>query len=266
MGSQVTIAQDVNLRGPIVISKGTVVHPKASILALTGPIEIGSDCIIEEQVTIINSSPHLAKIGDGNLFEVGSRIESSSIGHHNVFEIKSRVGRNVAIGSYCTISAGCAVWSADPAVKTKEIARVLSLGEEEAEEADQPIDVVSHPRKQSSSAAMSRQTSSTYAIPEEPEEESISSGRLEDSDRIETIPDHSVVFASGPAERRLWSGEGSGQEEALHAKHLDYLRTGKQRSLQKLVVFFVQVDAHSFIFLPPLAIPRSHKLRLIVNN
>lgn len=34
--------------------KGTVVHPKATIFAMAGPIVIGAGCIIEESVIIVN--------------------------------------------------------------------------------------------------------------------------------------------------------------------------------------------------------------------
>ncbi|WFD32418.1 hypothetical protein MSPP1_003465 [Malassezia sp. CBS 17886] len=38
----------------------------------------------------------------------------------------------------------------------------------------------------------------------------------------ETLPERTTTFADG--QRRLWSGEGVGQQLALHAKHLQYLR------------------------------------------
>lgn len=47
------MCQDVDLKGDITIGAGTVVHPKATILAL-GPIVIGQNCIIEESVIIVN--------------------------------------------------------------------------------------------------------------------------------------------------------------------------------------------------------------------
>ena len=34
--------------------KGTIVHPKATIFAMYGPIVIGSGCIIEESAVVIN--------------------------------------------------------------------------------------------------------------------------------------------------------------------------------------------------------------------
>lgn len=39
---------------PSSTSSGTVVHPKATIFAVAGPIVIGSNCIIEEGAVIVN--------------------------------------------------------------------------------------------------------------------------------------------------------------------------------------------------------------------
>ena len=35
-------------------STGTIVHPKATIFAISGPIVIGTNCIIEEAAIIVN--------------------------------------------------------------------------------------------------------------------------------------------------------------------------------------------------------------------
>jgi dynactin-6 len=40
--------------GNVTIGTGTVVHPKAKIIAEAGPIIIGENNLIEEQVVIIN--------------------------------------------------------------------------------------------------------------------------------------------------------------------------------------------------------------------
>lgn len=48
------VAQDVDLRGDITLGPGVIVHPKAAILALGGPISIDANCIIEENVLIVN--------------------------------------------------------------------------------------------------------------------------------------------------------------------------------------------------------------------
>jgi dynactin 6 len=66
------VCQDVELKGDITISSGiavkktraslhswlyrtgTIVHPKATIFAIAGPIVIGANCIIEEAAIIVN--------------------------------------------------------------------------------------------------------------------------------------------------------------------------------------------------------------------
>ena len=48
------MCQDVELKGDITISSGTIVHPKATIFAIAGPIVIGANCIIEEAAIIVN--------------------------------------------------------------------------------------------------------------------------------------------------------------------------------------------------------------------
>jgi carbonic anhydrase/acetyltransferase-like protein (isoleucine patch superfamily) len=48
------ISQDTVLQGDITIGPGCVIHPRASILAINGPIEIGDNCIIEELAMLVN--------------------------------------------------------------------------------------------------------------------------------------------------------------------------------------------------------------------
>jgi dynactin 6 len=66
------VCQDVELKGDITIGSGigvengsadltftifwigTIVHPKATIFAIAGPIVIGVNCIIEEAAIIVN--------------------------------------------------------------------------------------------------------------------------------------------------------------------------------------------------------------------
>jgi carbonic anhydrase/acetyltransferase-like protein (isoleucine patch superfamily) len=52
--SKAVVCQDVELKGDITISSGTIVHPKATIFAIAGPIVIGANCIIEEAAIIVN--------------------------------------------------------------------------------------------------------------------------------------------------------------------------------------------------------------------
>jgi len=72
--SKAVVCQDVELKGDITIGSGivvensqlglrsspmltgTIVHPKATIFAIAGPIVIGANCIIEEAAIIVNRS------------------------------------------------------------------------------------------------------------------------------------------------------------------------------------------------------------------
>lgn len=93
-----------------------VVHPSAQIIAETGPIVIGENCIIEEYAKIINripaespDKPHTLTIGANNIFEVGSTVKASKIGEKNIFECKSFVSSEVSISNGCVICAGCSL-------------------------------------------------------------------------------------------------------------------------------------------------------------
>ncbi|KAF9517542.1 hypothetical protein BS47DRAFT_506346 [Hydnum rufescens UP504] len=107
--SKAVVCQDVDLRGEITIGSGTVVHPKATIFAITGPIVIGANCIIEEAVIIINRKKEVMRIGDENLFEIGCRVECPSIGDFNTISTRARVHYTLRLTSYCVIGAGCLV-------------------------------------------------------------------------------------------------------------------------------------------------------------
>uniref|UniRef100_A0A1S4GUE2 Dynactin subunit 6 n=1 Tax=Anopheles gambiae TaxID=7165 RepID=A0A1S4GUE2_ANOGA len=116
------VCEDSNLRGDITISSGCVIHPCSTIIAESGPIVLGENCIVEEYATLRYRIPEnhpdhgalkaegVAKpliIGPDNVFEVGCTVEALSIGERNVFECKSYVSADVTVGSGCVIGAGC---------------------------------------------------------------------------------------------------------------------------------------------------------------
>ncbi|PWN38008.1 uncharacterized protein FA14DRAFT_22031 [Meira miltonrushii] len=109
VGSRCIIADAADIRGNVHIGDGTIIHPTAFIQCVNenGKIVIGKDCIIEERVHIFHQGEGEMKIGDKNLFEVGARIESSTIGSHNTFECRSRVTDSVIIQDFTTVGAGC---------------------------------------------------------------------------------------------------------------------------------------------------------------
>ncbi|TDL23071.1 trimeric LpxA-like protein [Rickenella mellea] len=111
--SKAVVCQDVELKGDITIGAGTVVHPKAAIYAIAGPIVIGQNCIIEEGAILVNRRKEVMRVGDDNLFEIGCRVESPTIGHFNTISAKSRVHHTVRISSFCVIGIRCLVLPAD---------------------------------------------------------------------------------------------------------------------------------------------------------
>ncbi|KAK6617194.1 hypothetical protein RUM44_005525 [Polyplax serrata] len=115
LGLNCIICEDTTIEGDVTIGNGTIVHPRACIIAEAGPIVIGEHNLIEDKAMIINSgesnsgSTSVMIIGNYNVFEVGSRCESLKIGDYNVLEAKSVVGRQVVLSNHCIVGAGCTV-------------------------------------------------------------------------------------------------------------------------------------------------------------
>jgi hypothetical protein len=63
---------------------GTIIHPKATIFAVAGPIVIGADNIIEEGAIVVNRRKEVMRIGDDNLFEIGCRTFYFSNASHTI--------------------------------------------------------------------------------------------------------------------------------------------------------------------------------------
>ena len=112
------VCEDSNLKGDITISSGCVIHPSSTIIAESGPIILGENCIVEEYATILHKIPEdhplfgsenipPMVVGNDNIFEVGCTVMSLKIGERNVFECKSYVSPNVTVSNGCVVGAGC---------------------------------------------------------------------------------------------------------------------------------------------------------------
>ncbi|CAE1166291.1 DCTN6 [Acanthosepion pharaonis] len=110
------VCKECDLIGDISIGSRTIIHPRAKIIAEAGPIIIGENNLIEEGVQIINRFPEgsptdnqipVMIIGNNNVFEVGSYVESLKIGDFNVVEVKASVGRQTELSSGCIVGAKC---------------------------------------------------------------------------------------------------------------------------------------------------------------
>ncbi|XP_076346076.1 uncharacterized protein LOC143244745 isoform X2 [Tachypleus tridentatus] len=115
IASGAVICKDCELKGDITIGSRTIIHPTARIIAEAGPIIIGENNLVEEQVQIFNrtstggsdeSTPVLT-VGNNNVFEVGS--SSLKIGDNNILESKAKLGRHVELTSGCVIGAMCEI-------------------------------------------------------------------------------------------------------------------------------------------------------------
>ena len=117
------------LEGDVTVGAGSIVHTEARIIAGAGPIVIGEvrgaaaaalspsptppprqNCLVEEQVEIVNEREEPMVIGNWNAFEVpppqrpssgprssaavqvGARCEAASIGNGNTLEARATVG------------------------------------------------------------------------------------------------------------------------------------------------------------------------------
>jgi len=91
------------LEGDVKVAAGTVVHPRARILAKAGPIRIGRGNIVEELAVICNESSEVMTIGDYNVFEVGCEVYSHSVGNSTVVESRALLAPGSIVGNDCTI-------------------------------------------------------------------------------------------------------------------------------------------------------------------
>ncbi|KAI9345411.1 trimeric LpxA-like protein, partial [Pilaira anomala] len=95
-GPKSVVCQETELRGEISI--GTVLHPQCRVVAENGPIYIGRNNIIEENVIIFNKY---------TITNLNVDIEGSRIGNHNIVEARGKILGSTAVGNYCVIGSGC---------------------------------------------------------------------------------------------------------------------------------------------------------------
>ena len=102
------VCKTSSLHGDISIGSGTIVHPFATIEARNGTIVIGDNNIIEENVEIINdgADDSIMIIGNGNTFQVGSKIHCRKMGNNNLIESGCVLSRDVVLSFGCVITAG----------------------------------------------------------------------------------------------------------------------------------------------------------------
>eukprot|EP00045_Choanoeca_perplexa_P023181 m.12549 g.12549 ORF g.12549 m.12549 type:complete len:163 (-) comp9976_c0_seq1:186-674(-) len=98
------------LEGDVTVGAGSIIHPTARICATNGPIIIGENNMIEEQVLIENNRDGAVLIiGNGNVIETGAQCRFGSLGSDNVISAHAVVQDRVQIGSNCFLGPAVVV-------------------------------------------------------------------------------------------------------------------------------------------------------------
>lgn len=115
--SSLVIADSAILTGAHTIQLRTesLVHPRAKIESLAGPVDIGKRCVVHER-TVVGALPTGGpKTGSNGVavtlmdyctVEVGSTVEAGGtiIGEGTIVGVGSRIGSGAVVGKYCTLS------------------------------------------------------------------------------------------------------------------------------------------------------------------
>ena len=201
------------------VNAGTIVHPKATIFAIAGPIVIGSGCIIEEGAIIVNRS-------------VLSSLARTRIYNHSFYTDARK-----SCASATTTSSRSAVVSAPPLLSSRPVPRSPPPPRPLPSPSPCPPHTLfysfhHHTLTRSSLGVESPTVGncntvctrarvhhtlriSSYCV--------IGAGVLVVPTEDEMLDEYTTIY--GPAaERRVWSGRGKVQEMDLRRKHADYLR------------------------------------------
>ncbi|KAI8645722.1 trimeric LpxA-like protein, partial [Parasitella parasitica] len=109
-GPKSVVCQETELKGEISI--GTVLHPQCRVIAENGPIYIGKNNIIEENVIIFNNVINDSCHGYIMLITfLSSDVEGSRIGNNNIVESRARIVGSTSVGNYCVIGSACSTES-----------------------------------------------------------------------------------------------------------------------------------------------------------
>jgi len=106
MSIKSAVCKDSTISGDVKLGNGNVFHQRCNIVAEKGPILIGDDNLIEENVIILNENPEPLVIGSNNHFLVGAIIKGS-VGDNCVVEERGSVASKSFLGNNSTIGVSC---------------------------------------------------------------------------------------------------------------------------------------------------------------
>ena len=80
------------------IGSNTVIHPKARLNSLNGPITVGESCIIGERSLLQAADAEGLAIGDAVLVECNAVVEGKEVGEGTDVEVGVRIGKGAVVG------------------------------------------------------------------------------------------------------------------------------------------------------------------------
>lgn len=102
------ISEAAYIIGNVVIGERSAAFPGAVVRADYGPIRVGDDVLIEDNV-VLHGDPNGLVIGDSVTLGHGAVVNSRRIGHHVLIGMNATVLHDAVIGNRCIIAAGAVV-------------------------------------------------------------------------------------------------------------------------------------------------------------
>ncbi|MCJ1469657.1 hypothetical protein MMC07_008293 [Pseudocyphellaria aurata] len=110
---------------PITLGPSSVVHPRAKLVAVHGPVTVGEGCVVCERasVGVLDSVEGRGGGGEptddmggagvvlekGVMVESGAVVEARMVGEGSVVEVGAKVGKGAVVGKHCKISPLCII-------------------------------------------------------------------------------------------------------------------------------------------------------------
>ena len=102
------ISQTAYILGDVVIGERCAAFPGAVVRADFGPIRVGDDVLIEDNV-VLHGDPKGLEIGNSVTLGHGAVVNSRRIGNHVLIGMNATVLHESEIGDRCIIAAGAVV-------------------------------------------------------------------------------------------------------------------------------------------------------------
>ncbi|TGZ84782.1 hypothetical protein EX30DRAFT_337252 [Ascodesmis nigricans] len=106
LAQSIVISEQASLTGnfPIRVGQHTVIHPRAKLNSLAGPITIGDFCIVSERALIAAPDQDGLEIESYVVIETNAVVEARRVGEGTTVEVGVKIGKGAVVGSNCKIT------------------------------------------------------------------------------------------------------------------------------------------------------------------